>query len=250
MGQPNIFAVVGGPQFSIYEIMPKRNIKLVMCYEDADVSFVIGISNNECIYCFKILLLFCDFQPNEDFYTCCWSLSVSTKKSVLIVGGVRGIIRIFDIEQAQVNPKNLIGHGGAVNQVKISPRIPFLLASASKDHSIRLWNIETKVCIATFHAIQAHRDEVVSIDFNRDCTKLVSGGLDHMIAIWDLTIPEILRAIEQSKRYNEIESKCAVKTVYHPFPIFSTRQLHNNYVDCVQWFGDFVLSKVSGFISI
>lgn len=138
----------------------------------------------------------------------------------------------------------MIGHGSAVNQLKISPRKPWLLASASKDRSVRLWNVETMVCIATFHGEEAHRDEVVSIDFNHDCSRLVSSGNDHMIAIWDLTLPEIVSTIEQSKRYNPNTSRRAVKTVYQPFPSFSSRDVHRNYIDCVQWHGDMILSKV------
>lgn len=163
---------------------------------------------------------------------------------MLVVAGVRGVIRIVEVERPKHQPGHLIGHGSAVNQLKISQKNPFLLASASKDRSIRLWNVETKACIATFHAIESHRDEVVSIDFNHDCTRLVSGGIDHMIAIWDLTIPEIVDTIEKSKRYDEKKSNKAIKTVYHPFPIFSTRSLHSNYVDSVKWHNEFIISKV------
>lgn len=96
-----------------------------------------------------------------------------TKRSVLVVAGELGIIRIMQPEIGASDAQALIGHGKEVNQLKISPRMPFLLASASSDTSIRLWNIETLACIATFHGEMAHRADVITIDFNRDCTKLV-----------------------------------------------------------------------------
>lgn len=108
-----------------------------------------------------------------------------TKRSILLVAGQRGIIRIIppEVENAEKNVKHLIGHGEAVNQLKVAPKNPYLLASASSDHSVRLWNIETMVCIATFHGQNGHRDGVVTIDFNSDASKLVSGGLDHLLVI-------------------------------------------------------------------
>ncbi|XP_031632570.1 polycomb protein esc-like [Contarinia nasturtii] len=219
-GEENIFAAVSGPRFYVYKTTANGKMELLMCFEDAD--------------------------PDEDFWTCCWSVNVS-RAPILITGGSRGVIRIVNIDLAKndwdVEPNNLIGHGEAINQVKIAPRQPYLLASASKDRSIRLWNIETKVCIATFHGVDSHRDEVVSIDFNFESTKLVSGGLDHMVAIWDLTTPEISAAIEMSTKYDANTSTRDFKTFFHPFPTFTTRRIHKNYVDCVKWFGDFILSK-------
>lgn len=171
-------------------------------------------------------------------------MSDLTKKSILLIAGKQGIIKMFQPESARMNADHLIGHGQAVNQLKISPRKPFLLASASSDHSIRLWNIATKVCIATLHGADGHRDQVVTVDFNRDGSKLVSGGHDHMLAIWDLKTPDITSTIAKSRHYNANENSRQIKTVLHLFPMFKTRSIHSNYIDCVQWVNDFILSKV------
>lgn len=170
-----------------------------------------------------------------------------THRSILITGGKRGVIRMIEPEMEQSDDKSgkyFIGHGGAVNQLKVSPHKPYLLASASSDRSIRLWNIDTHVCIATFHGENGHRDEIVAIDFNRNCTKLVSGGLDHLMAIWDLNVPTIVDAIQQSRSYNEKQQPHGFKTILQCFPIFRSRQIHVNYIDCVQWMNDLILSKV------
>lgn len=184
-------------------------------------------------------------MQSEEFWTCCWTLNLTTHEPILVLGGKRGVIRVIDIDlttNVTIEPKNLIGHGDGINQLKVASHYPYLIASASKDHSIRLWNIQTNVCVAIFHGIGAHRDSVVSIDFNFKCTKLLSGGCDHIIAIWDLTTPQMKAAIEQSTKYKT--NKIAFKTVIDLFPMFSTRLIHQNYVDCVEWFGDLILSKV------
>lgn len=170
-----------------------------------------------------------------------------TRRSILVTGGGRGVIRLIEPESEHIDEtsaKYFIGHGGAINQLKCSPHKPYLLASASADRSIRLWNIKTMVCIATFHGANGHRDEVVTIDLNRDCTKLVSGGLDHLIAIWDLTVPIVADAIVNSCNYIAQQQMRGFKTVLQSYPIFRSRQIHINYIDCVQWMNELILSKV------
>ena len=65
--------------------------------------------------------------------------------------------------------------------------------------------------------------------------------MDHSLKLWNLSEPEVVQAIEASYTH---EPSRAGRTAEVHFPEFSTRDIHRNYVDCVRWFGKFVLSKV------
>ncbi|RTE75714.1 hypothetical protein BHE90_009845 [Fusarium euwallaceae] len=73
----------------------------------------------------------------------------------------------------------LEGHKGTVNAVAFSPDSS-LLASASSDHSVRIWRVETGECIREF---QRHKRPVRDVKFSPDST-LIASKCDETIRIW------------------------------------------------------------------
>lgn len=215
-----VFATVGRNRASIYECTSNGSMLLKQTYVD----------------CCK----------TENFYCCCWSFQANCRKEVtdhlLIVGGARGIIRIVNVLQMK-STKTLKGHGSSINDLRTHPRDPNLIMSASKDHSIRLWNLKTDTLVAMFGGVEGHRDEVLSADFHLNLKYIVSCGMDHALKVWRLDSDKMRQAIIDSYKYNHLKAKEPFKTAKDPFPMFTTRNIHRNYVDSVCWFGNFVLSK-------
>eukprot|EP00794_Sanderia_malayensis_P000156 gene156-768_t len=192
----------------------------------------------------RIALLqnYCDSDPEENFYTCSWSYNSDTMDPVLAFAGSKGIIHVVSAIQRQTG-KFYQSHGSSINEIRFHPVEPSLLFSASKDHSIRLWNTKTDVCIALFGGVDGHRDEVLSIDFDILGTKMVSCGMDHSLKIWSLKTDKLTQSIEASFKYDNSSESRTFKSLSVHYPAFSTRDVHRNYVDCVRWYGDLILSK-------
>ena len=246
-------ATTAGPRAYVYRLTPDGGVKLTQCYVDED--------------------------DEEDYFACCWCSSAARETSgrpmLAVAGGYKGVVRVIDCV-ARVVHVNLRGHGGGVNDVKAHPLRPHLLLTASKDESCRLWNLDSAVCVAVFAGEFGHRNEVLSVDFKPgvdpyDASEreepgggssggrndvghdvgqcpddgdvvFVSGAMDNQIKVWSTRgYPGLVRKSDGWGKGGLVGN--AFPTAHVQTPTFSSHKVHGNYVDCVRWYGDLVLSK-------
>ena len=158
------------------------------------------------------------------------------------MAGKRGIIKVINASNFKVDTA-LIGHGNEILDITTHPVDNNLIISASKDESVRLWNIKTEICIAIFGGEKGHRGEVLSVSVHPCGNVIASGGMDNCIKLWNLVSPDVEVAIAKSYSHCDDDGNIAFVSVAEQFPIFSTDKVHNHYVDSVKWVGDCILSK-------
>lgn len=211
-------AVVGANRANIYDVCPESgSVALRQSYVDDD--------------------------GEEVLYACSWSCGSrgGRRFAVLAVGGAQGIAKVIDCE-ALAMVTALAGHGNAINDMCFHPIDECLLLTASKDESVRLWNVRTATLVAVFAGDRGHRDEVLSVDVHARGGVMCSSGMDNTVKVWRLDGTHVGDAVRSSHLPRGDDPR-PFPTVFEQFPLFSTARVHANYVDCVRWAGSLLISK-------
>lgn len=150
---------------------------------------------------------------------------------------------------SEIHHKHYLGHGDAINWLTFHPNKPEMLLSASSDHSMRLWNTKTDVCVAIFGGPLGHLDHIESADFHLSGEFIVSSGKDEKIKVWRTDLISV--AMEKSVKFDAsycCDGPFETVNVYSPettSDIYNNHNVDKNFiVDCVKWFGDLIFSRV------
>ena len=131
-----------------------------------------------------------------------WSIGFSPNSKILASGSEDRTIRLWDLSQAEENPKllkELEEHNFWVSSVAFSPDGKRLV-SGSYDKTIRIWNLnhldEDPI------VLRGHEQSVTSVAFYPDGKTLVSGSYDNTVRHWIIDTEQLADMICEKVQRN------------------------------------------------
>ena len=106
------------------------------------------------------------------------------EKIIALSSSNENSIRLWHMDSFQMW-KVLIGHEDWVKDVAFHPT-KTILASASKDHTVRIWDYESQKQLCLFR----HDAEVWSVVFHPNGEKVISSSRDQTVRVWNITTGE------------------------------------------------------------
>ncbi len=113
-----------------------------------------------------------------------WSLAVTADGQYVVTGTWGAALQLHDPETGAERLR-LEGHSAVVYGVASHPTDPRLVASASADGTVRLWDIMTRQCLVTLDGFD--RWDAITVAFSHDGRRLLAAGANGTAALWDLT---------------------------------------------------------------
>ncbi|RMZ86501.1 hypothetical protein DV736_g6270, partial [Chaetothyriales sp. CBS 134916] len=231
-----------------------ENAPLIFAVSNKNTIFVARIVNNET----GDIVILRTFSVNsgeaekalaDPFVACGWAF-VNQDEPLLLGAGDNGLVRVFNVVQGSLET-TLQGHGqGTINDLAVHPLYPWIIASASEDTSIRVWDLRRSIARHESPSIiicghgHGHQQSILTVAWHDSGRYLISGGHDNRICVW--TLPDLA---PESGFWDEISPRRRERSsgeirIIH-FPHLVTSAIHSSFVDCVRFYNDRVLSKSS-----
>ena len=124
--------------------------------------------------------------------TTIWHTDSLSSMTVIPNGGIIGVVvsnLIHLGDPHAISPHTTLTYDSPINSIAFSPNNP-LLAGASTDSTIPLWNLNTNILQST---LRGHTSDVLSVAFDPNGALLASGSTDGTVRLWN-PITETLQA--------------------------------------------------------
>eukprot|EP00184_Porphyridium_aerugineum_P001108 CAMPEP_0184707886 /NCGR_PEP_ID=MMETSP0313-20130426/37495_1 /TAXON_ID=2792 /ORGANISM="Porphyridium aerugineum, Strain SAG 1380-2" /LENGTH=1038 /DNA_ID=CAMNT_0027169467 /DNA_START=154 /DNA_END=3270 /DNA_ORIENTATION=- len=121
------------------------------------------------------------FEAHMDYIR---SIAIHPTLPYMLTSSDDMLIKLWDWEKGWVNTMIFESHSHYVMQVAFNPKDTNTFASASLDHTIKVWNLSSLVPNFT---LEGHEKGVNCVDYYTGSDKpyLVSGGDDGLVKVWD-----------------------------------------------------------------
>jgi WD40 repeat protein len=145
-----------------------------------------------------------------------YTIALTTNHRLLASGHEDETIKLWNLNQPTLADatadaafslpfRTLRGHTGRVFSIAFSPDDQ-ILATASSDHTIKLWNPHNAQCLKT---LQAHTSWVWAIAFHPNGKLLASASYDHSLRLWDVATGDCLYTLKE-------HNSCILSVAFSP----------------------------------
>lgn len=113
-------------------------------------------------------------------------MAIDPTSSLIATGGAEGAVKVWDLEGG-FTTHNFRGHGGIISALKFWGKqgsSDWKLASGSDDTKVRVWDLVQSTCLAV---LDSHVSVIRGLDFSKDGKRLISGGRDKVVNVWDIS---------------------------------------------------------------
>jgi WD40 repeat protein len=173
----------------------KPPVKINAIDLSADGNKIVGAGENGSLYIWDVMTNY-SVTEVKDLGKHLTSVTIAPEGRRIVVGDNTGILKIYDSQTGFVI-RTLPGHESSIEEIQFNHAGTFM-ASASKDKTVRLWNMsrlkEQPIKLSD------HRDWVWSVTFTPDDEQLLASvhsstetvkGVEHTIHAWPTKIPRM-----------------------------------------------------------
>ncbi|KAM0849892.1 hypothetical protein ACQ4PT_053439 [Festuca glaucescens] len=170
---------------------PVYSVKFIVREE----CFVVG-SGNGSIYVFDYNTMeeVDEIEAHDGHGIMC--LAVNPTYSYVLSASDDRTIKLWDWTKEWQCTRTFEGHEDTVTQVMFDPRNCRSFASASLDHTIKIWNIHSATCHIT---LDGHQDGLLCVHYHPRYVHryLISGSSDGAAKIWDLDTDSCVTTLQE-----------------------------------------------------